>query len=335
LSHTPDTERAPEANGTRSPGTRIAPVAASSPANATWLPSAGPRARSLGFDRTRPRATLYNELLATRQYRALYDRLKDSPEGQTADGKLVLYEILRQCANVTEGRRPGYRATPPRRDDFLAGLAPTDPQRDRRIAAYEAYAMDRCGDLSSINVTEAQLTRLLGESAAARNPQAMALALEQDLWKNRRSGTGTISDDQVQQLKDIAGTKDPEAIRVAGRVLANSWNDYALRVGPDQQPVEQRPFVNAFLVLACEYGAPCGADTPRLLQACAFNGHCEADNFPDYLYYYGSTPHDSELLLRYRALVRTAIETGDWSQVSVVRGAGASGNRMTFVPGPR
>ncbi|HEY5675292.1 MAG TPA: hypothetical protein VIR81_00815, partial [Myxococcales bacterium] len=294
-----------------------------------------PRPRTLGLERTRMRPTLYNEMLQARHYRGLYERLKDSAEGQTAEGKLVLYEILRQCANITEGRRPGYRATPPKRDDFLAGLAPTDPQRDKRIAAYEDYAADRCGDLASLNVTEAQLNRLLGEAAALRNPQAMALSIEQDLWKNRRQGSGTISDDQVQRLKEIANTKDPEAIRVAGRVLANSWTDYGLRIGPDQQPVESRPFVNAFLVLACEYGAPCGADTPRMLQACAFSGHCEADSFPDDLYYYGSSPHDSELMLSYRSLVRRAIETGDWSQINVVRGAGAAGNRMTFVPGPR
>ena len=67
---------------------------------------------------------------------------------------------------------------------------------------------------------------------------------------------GGLSD----QLRQIAGTRDPEAIRVAGRIMANSWQDYALRVGPGQLPVEQRAFVNAFLVLSCEFGAPCGTD---------------------------------------------------------------------------
>ena len=145
----------------------------------------------------------------------------------------------------------------------------------------------------------------------------------------------TLSDAQIENLKQVLSSKDPEAIRVAGRVLSNSWADYALRIGPDQQPVEPRAFMNAWLVLACEYGQPCGAETPRLQQACAMQGHCDAQNFPDFLYYYGSSPHDSQLLVQYRALLREAIETGNWSQLVVMRGLPPSGNRMNFLPGPR
>jgi hypothetical protein len=284
------------------------------------------------------RATLFNEFLASKSYRALYDRLKGSAEGQTAEGKLVLYEILRQCATVTEGRRPGYRASVTKRDEFLAGVAATDPNRERRIAAFDAFAADKCTGFSDVSITQADLGKLLNEAAAAGSPQAKALAVEQELWSARRgagSAGAAINDAQIDSLKQAVSTKDPEAIRVAGRVLANSWNDYALRIGPDQQPVEPRAFVNAWLVLACEYGAPCGTDTPRMQQACAFQGHCDAQNFPDYLYYYGSTPHDSQLLVQYRSLLQNAIETGDWTQISVVRGLPPAGNRMTFVPGPR
>ena len=56
-------------------------------------------------------------------------------------------------------------------------------------------------------------------------------------------------------------------------------------------------------MLACEYGQPCGADTPRMQQACALQGHCNAQSYPDYLYHYASTPHDSQMLATYRALL--------------------------------
>ena len=72
-----------------------------------------------------------------------------------------------------------------------------------------------------------------------------------------------------------------------------------------------------------------------MLQDCAIQGHCEATSFPDYVYYYGSSPHDSQLLMQYRQVLYDAIRTGDWSQVAVVRGQPAGGNRITFVPGPR
>ena len=292
-----------------------------------------------------PRATLFNEYLGARNYRTLYDRLHGTPEGDTAQGKLVLYEILRQCANVTGGMRPGYRQVQPNRDEFMAGLAPTDPQRDKRIAAFESFTQDKCAGLDGLSISRADLLKLLNDAASLGDPGAKALAFEQEMWQARRAGGGdgrwnrdggvTLSDAQVESLRQMAATRDPEAIRAVGRVLANSWHDYALRVGPDQQPVEPRAFMNAWLVLACEFGAPCGTDSPRMLQACAMQGHCDAMNFPDYVYYYGSTPHDSQLLTQYRQIVRTAIESGDWSQLAVVRGQPPGGNRITFVPGPR
>jgi hypothetical protein len=292
-----------------------------------------------------PRATLFNEFLAARDYRALYARLNGSAEGETAQGKLVLYEILRQCANVTGGRRPGYRPQKPDREQFLAGLAPTDPQRDKRIAAFEAFTEDKCAGLAELSIARADLLKILADAAALGDPGAKALALEQELWQARRAGGGdgrwnrdggvTLTDAQVESIKQLLASRDPEAIRAAGRVLANSWHDYALRVGPDQLPVEPRPFMNAWLVLACEYGAPCGTDSPRMLQACAMQGHCDAMNYADYVYYYGSTPHDSQLLTQYRQILRTGIESGNWSQLAVVRGQPPGGNRITFVPGPR
>jgi hypothetical protein len=144
-----------------------------------------------------------------------------------------------------------------------------------------------------------------------------------------------LSDGSIDTLKQLVATRDPEAIRVAGRVLANTWADTALRLGPDLQPVEPRAFMNAWLVLACEYGQPCGADTPRMQQACALQGHCNAQTWPDYLYYYQSSPHDSQMLAQYRAILRTAIDTGDWSQLTVVRGLPMPTGRTTFLPGPR
>ena len=284
------------------------------------------------------RATLFNDFLGARQYRAIYDRLKGSAEGDTAEGRLVLWEILRNCANITEGKRYVWRAQQPKRDEFVKGIAPTDPQRDRRIAAYDDFNASKCQGFEGVNITQADLDKVLAAAAAMGDPRARATAIEQELWQARRTqgrDVATIPDENIEALKQIVSSKDPEAIRVAGRILSNSWNDYGLRIGAEQQPVEQRAFMNAWLVLACEYGQPCGPDTPRMLQACAMQGHCDAQTFPDYLYYYGSTPHDSQLLVQYRATLRQAIETGDWSQIIVARGVTWGANRINFVPGPR
>jgi hypothetical protein len=284
------------------------------------------------------KATLFNEYLGAKQYKPLYDRLKGSAEGQTPEGKLVLYDLLKACATITDRRGSQWKPPQTKREDFLAGIGPNDPQRDKRIAAYEGFTANKCVGFEGMTISQADLDKLLADSAAGGDPRARAMVIEQDLITARRTqgrDNVTLADAQIEALKQSLASKDPEAIRVAGRVLSNGWSDYALRLGPDQQPVEQRAFMQAWLVLSCEYGAPCGSDTPRLQQACAFQGHCDAQSYPDYLYYYGSSPYDSQLLVQYRTQLRTAIETGDWSQLSVVRGLPPPPNRMTFMPGPR
>lgn len=280
--------------------------------------------------------TVFDEFLRAAQYRALYDRLRNSAEGETAEGRLVLWEILRNCATVTEGRRYTYRPPLPRREDFIAGIAPTDPQRDARIAAYDAFVTNRCQGFEGVAIAQGELDKMLAASAAAGDPRARALSLEQELWVARRAqgrDSVVLTDNHIDTLKQLANTKDPEAIRVAGRVMANSWSDTSIRLG--QQQVEQRPFMNAWLVVACEFGQPCGTDTPRLQQACALQGHCNAQSFPDYVYHYTSSPHESQLIAQYREVLRNAIDTGDWSQLSIVRGLPTQPGRITFVPGPR
>lgn len=318
-----------------------APAQASQQASTASSPSSTKPGTLPTLSPVAPRAPLkksvFEDLVTVREYRALYDRLNGTPEGETPKGRLVMYELLRECANVTGGLPwpLARRRIPNNRDQFVAGLAMTDPRRERRIAAYEQFTADRCAGLGGITISGDELGRLLHAAADAGEPAARALEVEHDLWNARRGLGNTISDSQVQTLREAAATRDPEAIRIAGRVLSNSWNDYALRVGPDELPIEAKPFVNAWLVLSCEYGAPCGADTPRMQQMCAFQGHCDAQTFPEYLASYATSPHDATLLLQYRTLIRNAIESGDWSQIHVARGQPQGVDRQQFVPGPR
>ena len=330
---------APEAPPVVATGPAAAPAPSARPPAGNSQPSSAPAAPRPPPAAPAPvRATLFNEFLKARDYRAIYDRLRNSAEGETAEGRLVLWEILRNCATVTEGRRSSYRPPVPKREDFIANLAPNDPQREMRLAAYEEFTANRCQGFEGVAITQAELDKVLAASAAAGDPRAKALQIEQDLWAQRRTqgrDAVALSDQHIDALKQLAATKDPEVIRVAGRVMSNVWADTALRLGEQQQPVEQRPFMNAWLVLACDLGQPCGADTPRMQQACALQGHCNAQSFPDYLFYYSSSPHESNLLAQYRAILRTAIDSGDWSQLSIARGLPTPSTRITFVPGPR
>ncbi len=286
----------------------------------------------------KPRASLFNEYLGAKSYKALYDRLRASAQANTPEGQFVLYEMLIKCATVTDrtSRRPIVRSTEQKRDEFLASIPATDPQRDKRIAAYDEVAINRCAGMEGVTIAQADLNKLLANAAAGGDPKAQALAIEQDLWSARRASgpegrwgrdTVTLTDAQVDSLRQIAASRDPEAMQIAGRILANAWADYSLRIGADNQVVEQRAFNQAWQLLACDYGYPCGEDNARVLSACAYQGHCSASSLPDYMFYYGASPYDSQLLAQYREVLRNAVESGNWSQLNVVRGPAPPGTR--------
>lgn len=289
--------------------------------------NAGPK----GAGAPATRVTLFGEYLAAKSYKVLYDRLNGTAEGQTPEGWFVLYEMLRKCATVTNRttRQPMVRTTEQKRDEFVAALAPTDPLRDKRITAFDDVTTNRCAGMDGVTIAQADLNKMLASASAGGDPKAQALALEQELWAERRASgpqtrwgrdSVTLTDAQIENLQRIAASRDPEALLIAGRVLSNTWHDLTLRVGPDNQPVEQRAFMQAWALLACDYGYPCGDTNPRVLAGCAYQGHCNAASLSDYLYYYGASPNDSQLMSQYRAMLQNAITTGNWSQINAARG---------------
>ena len=304
----------PSAGAGRSPS--ASGVVGAGPGEALMAPASGGPAAAPA------RLTLSGELAVAKSYKALYDRLSSSPEGQTAEGQYVLYRILRACANVTDRRFRGQRTGTDlqQQRDFVAALPESDPNKPRRIAALEQLGDDHCVGLSGIVTTEAELAKRLGDAVAAGSPSARAVQVEQEMWQERRSQGGrtspTLSEAQIESLRASIGSRDPEALLAAGRVLSNTFRDVTVRVGPDQAASEGRALVNAFALVACEYGYPCGDNNLRVLNACAYQGHCAAGNLPDYLRYYVSSPNDTALMEQYRNVFRQAIETGNWSSVT-------------------
>jgi hypothetical protein len=213
-----------------------------------------------------------------------------------------------------------------RRQQIAASYKEGDPRRDQRLEAFDKATADQCAGLSGLTVTEAELGQLLRSALDGGDPKARAWQVEQDMWQERRSAStpgragATLSDSQVVALREAFSSRDPEAIVIAGRVLANSFRDLTVRVGPDQEPIENRAFMNAALLLACEYGYACGENNQRVLDACAFQGHCGVASLPDYLFYYGASPYDAQLLDRYRGILRQVAETGEWAAIAIERG---------------
>jgi hypothetical protein len=272
--------------------------------------------------------------------------LKGSTEGETPEGQFFLYRILRACATVADrkgGTFPRSQNTAQleeRRQLIATELPEGDPRRAQRLAAFDKVATDQCAGLSGVTVTEAELSQLLKNSLAGGDPKARAWQVEQEMWQERRAagtsarGGPTLNDAQIAGLQGAFNARDPEAMVIAGRVLANSFRDVTVRIGPEQESIDHRAFMNAALLLACEYGYSCGENNNRVLSACAYQGHCGVATLPDYLFYYGASPYDAQLLDRYRTVLRQAIDSGDWSAITIQRGS-RSPNAPTFMlPGP-
>jgi len=316
----------PDAPNTRAlPATPARPAA--SGAAVAQAPAAVPVSAQPG------RSSLFADFVGEKPLRALYDRLRSTAEGQTPEGQYLLYEILRRCANVSDrtSTRPPTR-TVPKREEFVAGLSPTDPQREKRLAAFDQMEANRCAGLENVTVTQAELNKLLADSVAGGDAKARALAVEQELSQQRRAGNRTLSDTQIETLRQALGTRDPGAILIAGRLLSNTWQDLTVRIGPEGQVAEPRALYNAWQMLACEYGYPCGGDNSHVLTECALRGHCQATGLQDFLSFYNSSLNDAQLLAQYQQILRNAVTTGDWSQLALVRGPRPPGAPRAFFP---
>ena len=226
-------------------------------------------------------------------WKPIYERLRNTAEGDTPEGQYFLYRILRACATVADRkgggqpRQQNLAQIEERRMQIASNYAEGDPRRVQRLEAYDKATADQCAGLSGVTVTEAELAQLLRSALDGGDPKARAWQIEQDMWNERRASNtpgragATLSDSQFAGLQEAFNSRDPEAIAIAGRVLANSFRDITVRIGPDGEPIENRAFMNAALLLACEYGYPCGENNARVLNACAYQGHCGVASLPE------------------------------------------------------
>ncbi len=220
-----------------------------------------------------------------------------------------------------------------RRQQVAAELPEGDARRAQRLAAFDKINVDQCEGLGGLTVSEADLSQMLRNAVAGNDPKARAYQVEQEMWQERRSavataggrGGPTLNEAQLESLRSALGSKDPEAMVIAGRVLSNNFRDMSVRIGAEQEPVEGRAFMNAAMLLACEYGYPCGENNNRVLNACAYQGHCGVSSLADYMFYYGASPYDAQVLDRYRTILRQAVDSGDWSALGFQRGSRLGG----------
>jgi len=168
------------------------------------------------------RSALATEMALPKSWKAIYDRLKNTPEGQTPEGQYYLSQILSACANVTDRKGPPRRPAPGSEEakaKFLASVSEKDPNRAARVAAFETTtSVDRCAELRDITTTESEIKALRDQAAAAGDPKARAQQIANEIWATAKpggpppGGLPAITDAQLDSLQQIARTGDPTAM---------------------------------------------------------------------------------------------------------------------------
>jgi len=96
-------------------------------------------------------------------------------------------------------------------------------------------------------------------------------------------------------------------------LLSNTYGNEALQVNGED--IDGPMAHAAWRLVACEYGLDCGPDSRPMAIACAAQNHCGAGNVADLTLYYEATPNGAQLIDRYRAAFRQAVDSGDWTRI--------------------
>jgi len=309
-------------------------VARPAPAPATNLPpgplvlvTRPPRVGAAG----QPRALspLMQDLARHRNYKDHYNRLS-ALTTRTAEESYMLAQILDECAKVANRRKPAnndWLYSPEAERRFMETLPADQPQRARRLAAFQQINFNPCAGLEGIETTEDTVRGLFETAAAAGDAKARAQLVVRAVWESvidpadpTRRRMATISDDQLDALKKVLASGDPRALVDAIEVFSLPLGNLTLQAGPSQVPMDYAAIYATLTLAACDLGYPCGPDSRYVLQWCAFNSQCDAATYPDHVFYYGLAPRPAQSVLEYEGALMRVIQGGDWSYFTFHRG---------------
>jgi hypothetical protein len=279
---------------------------------------------------------LMRELVAGPR-KALYERLSQKPS-RTPEESYVLAMILEMCTEVPGRPRDSRTASfEEARKNFAAGVSDKDSDRARRIAAFEKIADPKCAGFEAMKTDPQRIKDLVDEAAAGGDPKARVRIIDRAVWACCQDGTvrgsdslPTMSDENLAALQDIVRTGDPYAMVMAGSMLSSTLGNLMIRAGPEERSIDPRAFYDAWMLAACGSGLDCGATSAMVLTGCAYSGNCGAQNVEEYLYFYGNSPQQSQLINEYRSQLTRAIQSGDWSYFTFVHASPPQGSVFLF-----
>src|SRR5690349_8806006 len=156
--------------------------------------------------------------LAGGPLKPLYDRLSQKPS-LTPEEAYVLARILEACTETGRPRDPRQANPEEARARFATSVSEKDPDRAKRIAAYQRISEARCAGFERMKTDPARIRELVDQAAAGGDPKARALVVDREVWaccdggKPMPMGTlPTINDEQLNSLREIIRSGDPQAM---------------------------------------------------------------------------------------------------------------------------
>ena len=265
------------------------------------------------------------EFRNARDLKAYVDALLARRTQLTADERFHLAKALESClfANSVSEDLASYGAK--QRRQFLAGIPPSDPNAAARIAAYDSVDdVSRCLRFQGVKISQRDIDDMYQASAQMGDARAQAKLIASEITKQLQSHARDesapppkLSSDDVARIVSILETRDPEAILSIGSLLSQAPLNQQIRIGPNGEIPETSAFIGAWNLVACDLGLECTAQHRELQQACAFAGYCGAGQFEEHYQTFMASPYVYQLAQRYRAMILSAMDSHDWSQVGL------------------
>jgi hypothetical protein len=308
--------------GTSVPAPQVKSANASLPPEAVLaVRPAGGRAE----DAVKPKiSAIRQEINAGRNVGAIYARLTET-NPRTPEEQWLLARLVTVCGRVVDPDQPPAAGvtvrTPPSdaaRVRFSDSIPADDPNREKRIAAFDGMRRDRCEGMAGVEMQRKEWRGLLEDAAARGNLNARVDLINDDIAGALRSPQKgrflipAITSEQVDALKQAVASGDPYALATGMRLLAGGYSNMSLLDGAGQ-PVDLRAMVTAVDLMGCDSGYPCDGSNRSMLIGCALFDRCAASNLRDYTMYYDASPYTSQRIAQYQQALGDVTSRNDWS----------------------
>ena len=263
------------------------------------------------------------EFRAARDLKAYADALFQRRPSLTSDENYYLAKALEECQFATTINEDLAAYSGKQRRDFLSRLPAEDPLNAKRIAAYDAVdSSQRCLRFQGAKIAAKDIEDLYRAAAMQGDARAQGRMLVAELNKNLSANRGNLEQisapvDDFSRITQLLESRDPEAILIVGQFLAQSALTNQLRIGPTGEMPEPSAFLGAFSLVACDFGPDCVSLKPELQLACAHGAYCDAQTYEELYQNFMASPWVFVNAMRYRAIIRNAISTQNWSLIGL------------------